>query len=372
MTQNKLRVGVIGAGEIAIRTRLPALVENDQTEPVAVCRRNREALQIVQEAYGVPQGFTDWREMLDSAELDAVFVCSPHDLHAEHILGALERGLHVLTEKPLALTSADAWAIVEAAERANLVVYCQPPWQLPGVCHSIKMRIESGDIGPLRQIVASHSYPRKVFWLSRSRQEMRALLSGMWDRTNKRSGHNIPFSVFHDRTAPDDWRSDPSRQGGGAMANNGLNHLSAELWLGGAPPEVVSALNHAPEEGTERISTLQARLTSDVLLTITVADVAVTSNRTMVYGDKGVIHWDRIGRGGKEVLLYHQEGLGPAESMPVEVEPQAHWLPPFVAAVRGEIQNPSPPRLGAHLVDLVSAAYRSAAEGGRPIEIEQH
>jgi UDP-N-acetylglucosamine 3-dehydrogenase len=137
MTRDKLRVGIIGAGEIAIYSRLPSIAKSDQLKAVAICRRNRAKLETLQARFGIAQGYTDWREMLDKADLDAVFVCSSHDLHSEHILGALERGLHVVTEKPMGV-SAQAWAVVHAAKASGLTVFCHPPVPLHGMWRSIK------------------------------------------------------------------------------------------------------------------------------------------------------------------------------------------------------------------------------------------
>jgi predicted dehydrogenase len=123
----------------------------------------------------------------------------------------------------------------------------------------------------------------------------------------------------------------------------------------------------------ERFITIQARLSNGVLLTVTGADMGVTSTRFTFYGDRALIRTDTYGLRPKEGVLLYPEDEFPALD-PIEIEPTAQddWITAFVHAVRGEIPNPMPPEEGAHVVDLLQAAYRSAAEGGRPIEIEQH
>lgn len=104
MSDNKLRIGVIGAGWYAATIHIPRLRATGRTNIVAITRRNPERLALVQRELEVPEAFTDWHEMLDKCELDAVIVCTPHNAHIEPTLAALDRGLHVLLEKPTAHT----------------------------------------------------------------------------------------------------------------------------------------------------------------------------------------------------------------------------------------------------------------------------
>jgi predicted dehydrogenase len=117
-----LRVGVVGAGLIAQVVHLPALralsgrfVIAGIADPSAVAR---DALAV---RYGVP-GVADHRALLDRAGLDAVLVCSPNGTHAEVTLDALDAGLHVLVEKPLCVTLADADRIDARAHKRDRVV----------------------------------------------------------------------------------------------------------------------------------------------------------------------------------------------------------------------------------------------------------
>ena len=98
---------------------VPDLRKTGRAEVAAIARRNPERLARMQETLQVDRAFTDWRQMLDQADLDAVIVCTPHDAHTEPTLAALARGLHVLVEKPMALRSLDARAMIEAAEEGR-------------------------------------------------------------------------------------------------------------------------------------------------------------------------------------------------------------------------------------------------------------
>ena len=109
---DKARIGFIGTGWWATANHLPVLRkradEAGDVELSAVCRLGQDKLRQVQEAFDVPYGTEDYRRMLDEVELAGVVVSSPHTLHFEHAAAALERGMHVMVEKPMCTKSADA------------------------------------------------------------------------------------------------------------------------------------------------------------------------------------------------------------------------------------------------------------------------
>src|SRR5437899_1802494 len=113
-----VRIGVIGGGkfgEVHLRT-FRQMRWDGVVEQVALCRQNAEALERQAAEYQV-KGYTDYREMLERERLDAVTVVTPDHLHREMALAALERGLHVLVEKPLDTTVEGCQEIIDAAKR---------------------------------------------------------------------------------------------------------------------------------------------------------------------------------------------------------------------------------------------------------------
>lgn len=114
----RLRAGVIGCGAIAQMMHLPYLRElDDRYEIVALCDVDRVALEEVGRQYGVDRLFASADELL-AEPMDVVFILTSGD-HAPVTLAALERGLHVFVEKPLAYTLREADEIIGAAERAQ-------------------------------------------------------------------------------------------------------------------------------------------------------------------------------------------------------------------------------------------------------------
>src|SRR5207244_3434386 len=109
-----VRLGVVGGGKfglVHLRT-FRQMQWDGVVELVALCRKSEGALLEQAEEFHVT-GFTDFREMLARAKLDAVTVCKPDHLHREMALAAIERGLHVLVEKPLDTTVEGCQEIID-------------------------------------------------------------------------------------------------------------------------------------------------------------------------------------------------------------------------------------------------------------------
>lgn len=119
----RLRVGVVGCGLVAQAVHLPYLAHlGARFELAGIAEPSETVRDALARRYGVPVACSDYRELLDTAALDALVVCSPNATHAEIVLAALDAGLHVLVEKPLCITVDDADAIVAAAEASGKVV----------------------------------------------------------------------------------------------------------------------------------------------------------------------------------------------------------------------------------------------------------
>ena len=116
----RVRVGVAGAGGWADLLHLPALTNHPRAEVVAICSRTRAHAEAMAQKYAIPQVFTDYREMIDQAGLQALVVVTPDALHYPITMDALDAGLHVICEKPLALNADRAKAMYEKAEAAGV------------------------------------------------------------------------------------------------------------------------------------------------------------------------------------------------------------------------------------------------------------
>jgi len=115
------RIGIIGCGGIANGKHLPSLTKLEQVELVAFCDIVEERAEKAAAQYGTKEArvYTDYKELLEDKTLDIVHVCTPNDSHAEISIAALEADKHVMCEKPMAKTAADAKRMVETAKRTG-------------------------------------------------------------------------------------------------------------------------------------------------------------------------------------------------------------------------------------------------------------
>ena len=121
MSDRKLRVAIIGCGGIANGKHMPSLSKIEAVEMVAFCDLVKERAEKAAKEYGTPDAkvYTDYKELLKDESIDVVHVCTPNKSHADISVDALESGKHVMCEKPMAKTAADARRMVEAAKRTG-------------------------------------------------------------------------------------------------------------------------------------------------------------------------------------------------------------------------------------------------------------
>ncbi|MGG3468603.1 Gfo/Idh/MocA family oxidoreductase [Neobacillus pocheonensis] len=144
----KLRVGVIGCGSIAQHRHLPEYKANKNVELVAVCDINEERASEVAEKYGV-NSFTSYEELLSSGTVDAVSVCTPNYLHAPISIAALEAGIHVLCEKPMATSKQEAESMIAAAKKSGKKLMIAHNQRFVPSHQKARQLIASGEIGKI-------------------------------------------------------------------------------------------------------------------------------------------------------------------------------------------------------------------------------
>lgn len=164
-----LRWGVIGAGDVCERKSGPPLYELPGSELTAVYRRNQVKAADFVRRHGHGRVAATLNDLLADETVNAVYVASPHALHAEHTIAALEAGKHVLVEKPMALSVAECDTMVEAArsaaERAKAAAVPAPILAVayyrrgyPSV-QRLRALIEDGAIGTVRSMSINAEFP---------------------------------------------------------------------------------------------------------------------------------------------------------------------------------------------------------------------
>lgn len=142
-----LSVGVVGTSWWADAMYLPALHKHPQAVVAAVCGRHQERTQAFAQRWSIPQQFTDVDAMLQSAKLDALIVATRNDSHYPISIKALRQGLHVLCEKPLALTYPQAAEMAALAEAQGVKTMVPFTYSYMPTARYIKELIEEGYLG---------------------------------------------------------------------------------------------------------------------------------------------------------------------------------------------------------------------------------
>jgi predicted dehydrogenase len=151
---SKIRVGVIGAGSIS-NVHLTAYQANPDVELVAVCDLNGERAQEKADQYGAARTYTDYRELLAAHDIDAVSVCTWNNTHAEISIAALQAGKHVLCEKPLCKTVAEAEAVQEAVRESGKLLQVGYVRRFGQNVQTLRKFIDAGELGEIYYAKAS-------------------------------------------------------------------------------------------------------------------------------------------------------------------------------------------------------------------------
>ena len=193
----KLRVGVIGVGFIG-KVHLEAFEAVPDAEVVAICDIRPERLEEMAAEFGIADSYDDYEDLLKRDDIDAVSVCTPNDLHAPITIAALQAGKHVLCEKPLTTSTADALAMTNAAKAAKKALVVAFSHRRRADVQWLKQAVTDGMLGDV--------YFAKAMW---------------W----RRSG--IPSWGA--------WFIDKARAGGGPLIDLGVHMLDMSLYLLGEP-----------------------------------------------------------------------------------------------------------------------------------------
>lgn len=154
MSARRLRLGVAGLGR-AFTLMLPTFVADPRVALVAACDPRREARERFGSDFGA-RTFENVETLCADRDVDAVYVATPHAMHAEHVCTAAAHGKHVLVEKPLAVTLDEATRIVDAAARAGVQVVVGHSHSFDAPIARTRELVGSGRFGRLRMLTASY------------------------------------------------------------------------------------------------------------------------------------------------------------------------------------------------------------------------
>ena len=337
-----VRVGIIGSGGIARYAHAPGYQAQQGVELAAVCDTVPGRAAAFAQEFGVSQAFDSAREMLERVELDAVSVCTPNFAHRDMTLLALEAGLHVLCEKPIAMNLTEGKEMVEAARRGGKILQIGLHWRFTSEAQALKRFVDAGDLGDIYYGEATYMRRR-----------------------------GIPtWGVFTQK----------HYQGGGALIDIGVHTLDHTLWLMGNPkPVSVMGMTYAAfgkrrdvamprgpwdidKFDVDDMAVAQVRFANDATLLLRAGwagHIEKNLDETRLMGTQG-------GALMKPLRIFkdmHGTMTDITPSGLAEVRPHTEEIAHFVACVRGEAQCLVVPEQVLDVQAIIDAIYASTETG---------
>jgi len=198
-----VRFGIIGMGGMGNghARNMPRVPKARLT---AVCDIAPEALEAAMDNYEVP-GFATHQELLDSGLVDAVIIATPHYFHPPIAITAMRQGIHVISEKPMAVTVSAADQMIQAAQETGVVFAVMFQQRALPVSQAAKKLVDEGHLGPIYRTLLTDSHFRS--------------------------------QAYYDSAG---WRATWKGEGGGVLLNQAPHGMDIFTWLGGLPSRVTA------------------------------------------------------------------------------------------------------------------------------------
>jgi predicted dehydrogenase len=340
-TAEKVRCGVIGAGWWATYAHIPALLTDPRASLVAIQKRSAADGEKIARDFGIQHACTTIDELLSIDGLSAVVVSSSPNLHYEHAFAALRCGMHVLIEKPMTITAAEARELVALAERNRCQLLISCPWHYTRHAVEARRRIAAGELGEIRMISILMTNP------------VAHLIRG---ESNKVT-HGQPYLQPHLETY-----SDPQVAGGGHIYTQ-VSHLAAYLtFLSGQPPAEVFARFHNDGGRLDIYDILNIKLQGGCLASIASTGAMAPTERNhevRVFGTKATLFLE-LWRGEMTLIPIDGTPITFANLPTDEVYPERAPARNLIDAALDPCHNQSPGTLGLAAMEVIEAACLSA------------
>ena len=326
MEGSSLRLGILGAANIAFKEIIPAVAQSAAVEVAAVATRGGGKAAEVKDQAPDANLFEDYEYLVESDEIEAVYIPLPNSMHVEWTLRALEAGKHVLCEKPFALDASRAEEAVDAARRAGLTLMEGFMFRLHPQTLRLREILTGGDIGTVRQVIAQF-------------------------------GHRLDD--------PDDVRANGSL-GGGALGDVGCYAVSGTRLAFGGEPRRASAFARFDEDDADREVAGVLEFDEGVGV-ISCSISSARRERMEIFGTDGKVVLEAPFRADKAGGEIHVVRGGETESESFEQgNPYLAELEEFAAAIQEEREPVVGPDEILGNARAIGALLRSAREGGRP------
>lgn len=346
----KLKVGVVGAGGIFQWGHSSTLTSHPELELYAICDIVQSKAEAAAKQHGIPNVYSDYRDMLANAEIDIVDICTPNLYHSEIAIAALEAGKHVFCEKPDAVNPAEALRMKEAAEQSGKVMMVMRNNRFRPASQYIKSYIEKGHMGEI--------YTGRTGWIRR---------------------RGIP--------GKGGWFTTKELSGGGPLIDLGVHFIDLSMWFMGNPRPVsvvgctytkfadndVADSVHsifgekAADEGTFDVEDLAIgfiRFDNGASLQIEfswASNIEEEANFVELRGTKSGLTF----RNGELKLFGESDGTLTDTKPHIGADTGGHGenLKHFVDVVQGRTEPIFTMEQGVNMINILSAIYESARTG---------
>jgi predicted dehydrogenase len=318
---DKVRLGIIGTGGIVLY-HLKNLLAIPEAEVVAMADVDDARIATARERYPeleAAQAFREYTDMLSDVEMDAVMIATPHTLHFEHVMAALDKGLHVLIEKPMVCRVDHAKELIRKSEETGKTLMVAYQRHYNSQFRYIKSCVDEGKLG-------------EVTFVS-------TLLCQGW-----KSG------------TAGTWRQNPALSGGGQLNDSGSHQIDAILWTTGLAASSVYACIDNLGCAVDINSALTLKFTTGAQGTVSiVGDAPSWYEDFSIVGTEGAIYY----RNGK---LFECSKKGELTE-PADLPDTGNIDKGFIDCVLGRDINWVPPVCGLRVIELTQAAWESAKLG---------
>lgn len=321
-----VRVAFIGTGGVS-GGHIKRINDNPAAQIVALCDTNRETVRERAKLVGrrLPL-YADYQAMLAKEEIDAAVICTPHTLHFQQAMDCLDRGIHVLVEKPLVCTVEDGRKLIAKSEKAGKTLMVSYQRHYHPEFMWTRDAIAKGDLG-------------KVFYIS-------AYLSQSW------------------ASITSSWRGRMALSGGGELMDSGSHIVDIICWLSQLDPVEVTAFvsnEFALDEEVDILSSVCIRFSNRAIGSVCINGNAPWYERLIISGTQGTLSFGE----GTRLRLPNGE-YKDLPAMPAARNPDDN----FIAVVQGNEESMSPGKHALKVVQITQAAYLSEKEK-RAVRIDE-
>ncbi len=323
---SQIKMAILGCGGMS-GAHANRYKTNADVQIVALCDVNTEIVEKyiernLSDYSPKPQVFTDFAQMLAESKPDAVTIVTPHTMHFEHGLQAIEAGCHVFMEKPMVTDAEDAKKLKAAVEESGKILVVGYNTPCTPVFQWLREAIRSNKYGKLETVTG---------WQTQD-----------WARGTKGS-----------------WRQNAALSGGGQMYDSGAHMFNSLVWSVESNIDTVFAFTDNLDTPVDINGTVNIRFSNGVLATMTIAGNCPAGGAGMYYTfEKARVDID--GWGGSWVKVF--TGWNKEEAIELEGEAQTP-NDNFVDAILGRAQPQTSPINGLIQSQLMDAIYESAASG---------